>query len=123
MPNSIFLSVCLFDLGFHLNSRFALEWNLFVSNFPISPRVRNIEMCSTLKCGYFHNIVPSLLFKELQKFYKNKKVVVFWGPKLRLPGKGKGAHQEFYFEIIDMVLKAVIGIESNAEWQDGSPVR
>ena len=123
LPNSIFLSVCLFDLGFHLNSRFALEWNLFVSNFSISPRVRHIEMCSTLKCGHFHNIVPSLLFKELQKFYKNKKVVVFWGPKLRLPGKGKGAHQEFDFVIIDMVLKAVIGIESNAEWQDGSPVR
>ena len=50
----------------------------------------------------------------VQKFYKNKKVVVFWGPKLRLPGKGKGAHQEFDFEIIDMVLKAVIGIESKA---------
>ena len=40
--------------------------------------------------------------------------MVFWGPKLRLPGKGKGAHQEFDFEIIDMVLKAVIGIESKA---------
>ena len=62
LPNSIFLSVCLFDLGFHLNSRFALDWNLFVSNFPISPRVRHIEMCSTLKCGHFHNIVPSHFF-------------------------------------------------------------
>ena len=54
------------------------------------------------------------MFKELQKFYKNKKVVVFWGPKLRLPGKGKGDHQEFDFVIIDLELKAVIGIESKA---------
>ena len=29
------------------------------------------------------------LFQELKKFYKNKKVVIFWGPKLRLPGKSK----------------------------------
>ena len=35
-----------------------------------------------------------VLFQELKKFYKNKKVVVFLGPKLRLPGKGKGSHQE-----------------------------
>merc|ERR1719458_856441 len=54
------------------------------------------------------------LFQELKKFYKNKKVVVFWGPKLRLPGKGKGSHQEFDFVIIDLELKAVIGIESKA---------
>merc|ERR1719365_17501 len=54
------------------------------------------------------------LFKELKKFYKNKKVVVFWGPKLRLPGKGKGSLQEFDFVIVDLELKAVIGIESKA---------
>ena len=54
------------------------------------------------------------LFEELKKFYKNRKVVVFWGPKLRLPGKGKGHHQEFDFVIIDLELKAVIGIESKA---------
>merc|ERR1719458_477227 len=54
------------------------------------------------------------LFKELKKFYKNRKVVIFWGPKLRLPGKGKGSHQEFDFVIIDLELKAVIGIESKA---------
>merc|ERR1719264_1058844 len=54
------------------------------------------------------------LFKELKKFYKNRKVVVFWGPKLRLPGKGKGSQQEFDFVIVDLELKAVIGIESKA---------
>ena len=34
------------------------------------------------------------LSEELHKFYKNKEVVVFCGPKLRLPGKDKGDHQE-----------------------------
>ena len=52
------------------------------------------------------------LSEELHKFYKNKEVVVFCGPKLRLPGKGKGDHQEFDFVIIDLKLKTVIGIES-----------
>merc|ERR1719220_1949099 len=33
---------------------------------------------------------------------------------LRLPGKGKGDHQEFDFVIIDLKLKTVIGIESKA---------
>jgi len=33
------------------------------------------------------------LSEELHKFYKNKEVVVFCGPKLRLPGKGKGDHR------------------------------
>ena len=37
---------------------------------------------------------------------------MFCGPKLRLPGKGKGDHQEFDFVIIDLKLKTVIGIES-----------
>ena len=36
------------------------------------------------------------------------------GPRLRLPGKGKGSEQEFDFVIIDLELKAVIGIESKA---------
>ena len=54
------------------------------------------------------------LYAELKRFYKNKKVVVFWGPKLRLLGKGKGAHQEFDFVIVDRELKTVIGIESKA---------
>ena len=54
------------------------------------------------------------LFQELKKFYKNKKVVVFHGPKLRLPGKGKGSEQEFDFVVFDLELKAVIGIESKA---------
>merc|ERR1712020_483252 len=54
------------------------------------------------------------LFEELHKCYKKKKVVVFCGPKLRLPGKGKGDHQEFDFVIIDLKLKTVIGIESKA---------
>merc|ERR1712141_837692 len=54
------------------------------------------------------------LSEELHKFYKNKEVVVFCGPKLRLPGKGKGDHQEFDFVIIDLKLKIVIGIESKA---------
>ena len=52
------------------------------------------------------------LSEELHKFYKNKEVVVFCGPKLRLPGKGKGDNQEFDFVIIDLKLKTVIGIES-----------
>merc|ERR1719500_1993934 len=60
------------------------------------------------------DFVEKELFEELNKFYKNKKVVVFWGPKLRLPGKGKGSHQEFDFVIVDLELKAVIGIESKA---------
>ena len=30
------------------------------------------------------------LFKELKKFYMSRKVVVFWGAKLREPHKGKG---------------------------------
>ena len=54
------------------------------------------------------------LSEELKKFYKNKKVVVFWGPTLRLPGKGKGSNQEFDFVIVDHQLKAIIGIESKA---------
>merc|ERR1719500_1506438 len=60
------------------------------------------------------DFVEKELFEELNKFYKNKKVVVFWGPKLRLPSKGKGSHQEFDFVIVDLELKAVIGIESKA---------
>ena len=32
------------------------------------------------------------VLKELIKFYKSKKVVVFWGPKLRVPGNDKGGH-------------------------------
>ena len=51
------------------------------------------------------------LSKELHSFYKNKKVVVFWGPKLRVPGK-RGGHQEFDFVIVDEELKTIIGIES-----------
>ena len=51
------------------------------------------------------------LFIQLQKFYENSKVVVFWGPKLRVPGKD---HQEFDFVIVDLELKAVISIESKA---------
>ena len=39
---------------------------------------------------------------------------MFWGPKLRLPGKGKGRVQEFDFVIVDQELKAIIGIESKA---------
>ena len=42
---------------------------------------------------------------------KNKKVVVFFGPKLSLPGKAPG-HQEFDFVIVDLDLKALIRIES-----------
>ena len=42
---------------------------------------------------------------------KNKKVVVFFGPKLSLPGKAPG-HQEFDFVIVDVDLKAIIRIES-----------
>ena len=60
------------------------------------------------------DLVEKALFQELHKFYKNNAVVVFWGPKLRLPGKDKGSHQEFDFVIIDLMLKAVIGIESKA---------
>ena len=29
----------------------------------------------------------------------------FWGPKLRLPGKDKGSHQEFDFVVVDYKLK------------------
>ena len=58
------------------------------------------------------DIAEKELFGELKKFYKNRKVVVFWGPKLRLPGGGKGRVQEFDFVIVDMELKAIIGIES-----------
>merc|ERR1719192_3314649 len=54
------------------------------------------------------------LSEKLHKFYKNKEVVVFCGPKLRLPGKGKGGQQEFDFVIINFKLKTVIGIESKA---------
>ena len=54
------------------------------------------------------------LSDELLQFFKKRKVVIFWGPKLRLPGKGKGGHQEFDFVIVDLELKAVIGIESKA---------
>ena len=45
------------------------------------------------------------LFEVLKKFYKTQKVVVFWGPKLRLPGKDKGSHQEFDFVVVDYKLK------------------
>ena len=58
------------------------------------------------------DIAEKELFEELKKFYNNRKVVVFWGPKLRLPGGGKGRVQEFDFVIVDMELKAIIGIES-----------
>ena len=44
----------------------------------------------------------------------DRKVVVFSGPKLRVPGKGKGGHQEFDFVVVDLELKAIIGIESKA---------
>ena len=54
------------------------------------------------------------LSEELHTFYKNKEVVVLCGPKLKLPGTGKGNHQEFDFVIIDLKLKAIIGIESKA---------
>merc|ERR550532_1622795 len=57
------------------------------------------------------DLVEKELFQKLKMFYKNKKVVVFWGPKLRVP---KGDHQEFDFVIVDLELKAVIGIESKA---------
>ena len=60
------------------------------------------------------DLAENELFQELKMFYKNKKVVVFWGPKLRLPGKGKGRVQEFDFVIVDLELMAVIGIESKA---------
>ena len=33
------------------------------------------------------DLVEKELFLELKKFYKDKKVVVFWGLKLKLPGK------------------------------------
>merc|ERR1712223_1350269 len=59
-----------------------------------------------------HDHAETELSEELHKFYKNKEVVVFCGPKLRLPGKGKGDHQEFDFVIIDLKLKTAIGIES-----------
>ena len=42
---------------------------------------------------------------------KNKKVVVFFGPKLSLPGKAPD-HQEVDFVIVDLDLKAIIRIES-----------
>ena len=38
------------------------------------------------------DLAENELFKELIKFYKRKKVVVFWGPKLRVPGNDKGGH-------------------------------
>ena len=60
------------------------------------------------------DLVEKELFEELREFYKDKKVVIFHGPKMRLPGKGKGSQQEFDFVIFDLELKAVIGIESKA---------
>ena len=42
------------------------------------------------------DILEKKLFEVLKEFYKNQKVVVFWGPKLRLSGKAPG-HQEFDF--------------------------
>ena len=66
------------------------------------------------------NLIEEELFQELKQFYKDKKVVVFWGPKLRLPGKAKGSHQEFDFVIVDLDLKAVIGIESKASLNKSS---
>ena len=57
------------------------------------------------------DLVEKELFGDLHKFYKNKRVVVFWGPKLRVPGKD---HQEFDFVIVDLELKAIISIESKA---------
>ena len=33
------------------------------------------------------DLVEKELFLELKKFYKDQKVVVFWGLKLKLPGK------------------------------------
>ena len=53
----------------------------------------------------------SELFMELKKCYRDKKAVVFWGPKLRLPGKDRGAHQEFDFVIVDMELKKMSGVQ------------
>ena len=61
----------------------------------------------------YGDLAEEELFIELKRFYTKRKVVVFWGPKLRLPGK-KGGSQEFDFVIIDQELKAVIGIESKA---------
>ena len=57
------------------------------------------------------DLAEKVLSEELHSFYKNKKVVVFWGPKLRVPGK-RGGHQEFDFVIVDEELKTIIGIES-----------
>merc|ERR1719336_2955453 len=57
------------------------------------------------------------LSEELHKFYKNKEVVAFCGPKLRLPGKGKGGHQEFDFVIIDLKLKTGIVSDKSAAAQ------
>ena len=62
------------------------------------------------------------LFEQLKKFYKNRKVVLFWGPKLRVPSK-RGGHQEFDFVIIDLDLKAIIGIESKATLSEGTATR
>ena len=59
------------------------------------------------------DLVEKELFLELKKFYKDKKVVVFWGLKLKVPRK-KGGNQEFDFVIIDQELKTIIGIESKA---------
>ena len=41
----------------------------------------------------------------------NKKVVVFFGPKLSLPGKAPD-RQEVDFVIVDLDLKVIISIES-----------
>ena len=54
----------------------------------------------------YGDLAEEELFIELKRFYTKRKVVVFWGPKLRLPGK-KGGSQEFDFVIIDGELKAV----------------
>ena len=42
------------------------------------------------------------------KSYKNIRLSVLWGPKLRLSGKGKEGHQNFDFVIVDLDLKANI---------------
>ena len=56
------------------------------------------------------------LSEELHKFYVkalNKNVVVYEGPKLKVPGKSKGSNeQEFDFVIVNKREKAVIDIES-----------
>ena len=60
------------------------------------------------------DLLEKKVLEELSLFYKKSEVVVFHGPKLRLPGEGKGNHQEFDFVIIDLKLKVIIGIESKA---------